>query len=124
MLAFYPLAFTRVCGSEMCDIRDAIEDFSNDDVVTLAVSTDAAPSLAAWASQEGLPFPLLSDFWPHGEVARRYGVFNEDRGVAERGTFILDRDGVVVYVDHNPTPEARDQDAWRDTLRRIGALGR
>lgn len=121
VVVFYPWAFTRVCGSEMCAIRDDLEAFRNDDVETLAISVDSSAALRAWAEQEGFAFPLLSDFWPHGEVARAYGVFNEAVGVAERGTFILDRDGIVVYTDHNAIRDARDLGAWKAALERVGA---
>ncbi len=122
VLVFYPQPFTGVCNQEMCGIRDRIDVFRSDDVETLAVSVSAPPVHKAWAAQQGFDFPLLSDFWPHGETARTYGVFNEELGVAERGTFVIDRDGTVVYTDHNHVAEARDQDAWRDALEDIGAL--
>lgn len=122
VLVFYPAAFSRLCTSELCSIRDRIEDFSNDDVETLAISTDAPPALKAFGAKEGLEFPLLADFWPHGEVARQYGVFNEQVGTAERGTFVIDRDGTVVYSVHNSFGDARDDEAYREALREIGAL--
>lgn len=122
VLVFYPAAFSGICTSELCSIRDRIEDFSNDDVETLAVSTDAPPALKAFADREGLEFPLLADFWPHGEVARQYGVFNERVGTAERATFVIDRDGTVAYSVHNDLGDARDDEAYSEALREIGAL--
>ncbi|MDX1657821.1 MAG: peroxiredoxin [Nitriliruptorales bacterium] len=122
VLVFFPWAFTRTCESEMCSIRDHIEAFRNEQVETLAVSVDSAPVHRAWAQQEGFEFPILADFWPHGEVGREYGVFNETLGVTERGTFIIDQDGQVVYTDSAEIPEARDQEAWKAALRDIGAL--
>jgi alkyl hydroperoxide reductase subunit AhpC len=65
-------------------------------------------SLRAFAERDGLEFPLLSDFWPHGAVASAYGVFNEATGAADRSTFIVDHDGVVRWVVHNEMPRARD----------------
>jgi mycoredoxin-dependent peroxiredoxin len=121
VLVFYPLTFTGVCESEMCGIRDSIEAFRNDDVETLAVSVDSAPTHQRWAHEQGFDFPLLSDFWPHGEVAQTYGVFEDALGIAARATFVIDRDGTVVYTDRNPIPEARDQDAWKKALAEIGA---
>ncbi len=121
VVVFYPLSFTGVCEGEMCSIRDSITTFRNDEVETLAISVDSTPTHARWAHEQGFDFPLLSDFWPHGEVARTYGVFDDRLGVAVRGTFIIDVDGVVRYTDHNPVPEARDQDAWRAALVDIGA---
>ena len=116
VLVFYPLAFTGVCQGELCAIRDEIADFSNDDVQTLAISVDSGPVHAKWAAEQGYTFPLLADFWPHGEVARQYGVFNEDIGLALRGTFIVDKDGVVRYKVVNQIPDARDQDEYKKVL--------
>lgn len=116
LLVFYPLSFTGVCTGEMCAIRDDLPAFQNDDVETLAVSVDSAAVHAAFAQQEGLDFPLLADFWPHGAVAKTYGVFDEDKGLAVRGTFVIDKEGVVRYTDANAIPDARDQNAWKDAL--------
>ena len=80
------------------------------------MSVDSPFSLKAWADQQGYQFPLLSDFWPHGEVARTYGVFNEAAGLANRGTFLIDRAGVVRYAEVNQPGEERDQDAWKKAV--------
>lgn len=122
VLVFYPLSFTGVCQGEMCAIRDSIESFRNDQVETIAVSVDSPFVHGRWAEEQGFEFPLLADFWPHGEVARAYGVFEENLGVAVRGTFIIDTEGKVVYTDRNPVPEARDQEQWKTALRDIGAI--
>lgn len=122
VLVFYPFAFSGTCEGELCSIRDRMEQFSNDDVETLAVSADARFALKAWADKEGFEFPLLSDFWPHGGVAREYGVFNDKVGAAERGTFVIDKDGTVAYSVHNALGEARDDDAYLEALQEIGAL--
>ena len=116
VVVFYPLAFTGVCQGELCAIRDSIEDFSGDDVVTLAISCDSTAVHKKWAEEQGYTFPLLADFWPHGEVARAYGVFQEDFGVALRGTFIVDKQGKVAYKTVNAIPDARDQDEYRKVL--------
>lgn len=120
VLVFYPFAFSGICTGELCSIRDRVEDFRSEEVETLAVSVDAPFALKAFAEQEGYEFPLLADFWPHGEVARRYGVFNEAVGAAERGTFVIDKDGTVVYSVHNQLGEARDDEAYTDALQEIG----
>lgn len=122
VLVFYPFAFSGICTGELCSIRDEIERFSNDDVETLAVSVDAPFALKAYGEQEGYAFPLLSDFWPHGDVARQYGVFNEQVGAAERGTFVIDKDGTVVYSVHNSIGEARDNEAYLAALEQVGAI--
>jgi peroxiredoxin len=116
IVVFYPLAFTGVCQGELCAIRDEIADFSNDDVQTLAISVDSGPTHAAWAKDQGYTFPLLADFWPHGAVARAYGVLSEDIGLAVRGTFIVDKQDVVAYKVVNAIPDARDHDEYRKVL--------
>jgi peroxiredoxin len=116
VLVFYPLAFTGVCQGELCAIRDSIADFSSDDVQTLAISVDSGPVHAKWAAEQGYTFPLLADFWPHGEVARAYGVLHEDLGLALRGTFIVDKKGRVAYTVVNAIPDARDLDEYRAVL--------
>ena len=119
VVVFYPLAFTGVCQGEMCAIRDSIEDFSSADVQVLAISVDSGPVHAKWAAEQGYTFPLLADFWPHGEVARSYGVLQEDIGLALRGTFIVDKQGRVAFKVVNAIPDARDLDDYRAVLARL-----
>jgi peroxiredoxin (alkyl hydroperoxide reductase subunit C) len=116
LLVFYPLAFTGTCQGELCLVRDNLGDFVNDNVQVLTVSIDSPFSHKVWAEQQGYQFPLLADFWPHGEVARTYGVFDEQRGFANRGTFIIDKQGIIRYAEMNGPGQARDQDAWRKAL--------
>ena len=116
VLVFYPLAFTGTCQGELCAIRDEIADFDNDNVQTLAVSVDSTAVHAKWAAEQGYSFPLLADFWPHGAAAKAYGVFNEDFGLAVRGTFIIDKLGKVAYKVVNAIPDARDQDEYKKVL--------
>ena len=104
VLIFYPWAFTGVCTSELCEISERIATFDNDDTVTLAVSCDTKFSLRIFAEREGYTFHLLSDHWPHGEVSRKYGIFNEDAGASIRGTFIIDKAGVVQVRGGQPDP--------------------
>lgn len=108
VLVFYPLAFSGVCSGELRAMRDEFPEAARDDVELLTVSVDSVYALRAWSDTEGFGFPLLSDFWPHGDVARSYGVFDNNRGIATRGTFIIDKDGVVRWKVVNPVPEARD----------------
>lgn len=91
VLVFYPLAFSGICHGEL----SALRDHPLDDAQVLTVSVDSLFAHRAWADREGFTFPLLSDFWPHGQVARAYGVFDEAKGVAMRGTFVIDREGVI-----------------------------
>ncbi|MFF4606169.1 peroxiredoxin [Streptomyces sp. NPDC001339] len=108
VLLFYPFAFTGVCTGELCALRDELPKFVNDDVQLLAVSNDSPFSLRVFAEQEGLEYPLLSDFWPHGAASRAYGVFDEEKGCAVRGTFVIDKEGVVRWTIVNGLPDARD----------------
>jgi peroxiredoxin len=108
VLVFYPLAFSGVCSGEMCAMRDNFPEVSRDDVELLTVSVDSGYAHRAWADAENFNFALLSDFWPHGEVARSYGVLDENLGIATRGTFIIDKNGVVRWKVVNPIPQARE----------------
>jgi peroxiredoxin len=121
LLVFYPLAFTHICQGELCQVSDHLGDFSNDGVQLLTISIDSSYAHKVWAEQQGYDFPLLSDAWPHGEVAQAYGVFNADKGFANRGTFLIDKDGVVRFAEMNGPGEARDQDAWRKALASLPA---
>lgn len=116
LLVFYPFAFSGTCTGELCSLRDDLDVFANDDVQVMGISCDPFHSLRAWGDQEGYKFPLLSDFWPHGEVARRYGVFLEDKGFATRGTFLVDPAGILRWSVVNGPGEARDPQAYRDAL--------
>lgn len=108
VLVFYPLAFTGTCTGELAELQENLTALQNEDVRLFAVSCDAMPSLRVFAEQEKLDFPLLSDFWPHGATATAYGVFAPERGIALRGTFVIDRDGIVRWTVLNPAGEARD----------------
>lgn len=119
-LLFFTGAFSPVCVGEMCGVRDRLPAFQNDEVQVLAVSVDGPFALRAFADQEGLDFPLLSDMWPHGEVARRYGCFDDRMGVATRGTFLIDRGGVVRWVAIGSPDTPRDLDEVRAALAEPG----
>jgi len=108
VVMFYPYAFSSVCSGELADVRDHQATFESDDVQLVAVSCDPMFTLRAFAERDGLTVPLLSDFWPHGEVASAYGVFDAERGCAQRGSFILDGDGVVRWSVLTAMGEARD----------------
>ncbi|HVT68114.1 MAG TPA: peroxiredoxin [Trebonia sp.] len=108
VLVFYPLAFSPVCSGELCGLRENFPEASSGEAELLTVSVDSTFAHKVWAEQENFQFSLLSDFWPHGAVAKQYGVFNSDRGVAVRGTFVIDKAGVVRWSVVNPIPQARD----------------
>jgi peroxiredoxin len=119
VLLFYPFAFTGVCTGELCELRDNLPRFTDRDTQLLAVSNDSIHTLRVFAEQEGLEYPLLSDFWPHGEVSRAYGVFAEDKGCAVRGTFVIDKEGVVRWTVVNTLADARDLESY---VRALDAL--
>lgn len=121
VLVFYPWAFTGVCTGELCALRDDFGAFDGPDVTLLAVSCDSMFSLRVFADREGFPFRLLSDLWPHGDVARAYGVFDERAGCALRGTFVLDPHGVVRWSVVNAIPDARDLDDYKRAIAEIAA---
>ena len=116
LLVFYPLTFTGTCQGELTAIRDDLGRYANDEVQVLAVSVDSVYSHKIWSLQEGFEFPLLADFWPHGEVAQRYDVFNATAGFANRGTFLIDRTGVIVFSEEVGPGESRDQQAWQEAI--------
>ncbi|WP_109473566.1 peroxiredoxin [Ornithinimicrobium cavernae] len=108
LLVFFPFAFSSICTGELLEIQLNIDEFVNERVGVYAVSCDPRHSQAAWAAHEGYRFPLLSDFWPHGAVARDYGVFDETSGMAVRGTFVVDPEMKVRWsLVHGPG-EQRD----------------
>ena len=95
VLVFFPLAFSGVCTGELCELRDDIAKFERQNIKLFAISVDSKYSQRVFAEKEGYQFDLLADFWPHGEVAKSYGVFMEENGFANRGTFLIDQDGVL-----------------------------
>jgi len=120
VLVFYPLAFSGTCTGELCAIRDEFPEAARDDIEVLTVSVDSVFAHRAWSDTEHFSFGLLSDFWPHGAVATQYGVFDTERGIATRGTFIIDKDGVVRWKVVNPTSQARDIAEYSKALAALG----
>ena len=116
LVVFYPFAFSGICTGELCAVRDDLASFQNPAVQILAVSVDHPFALKAWADAEGYDFPLLADFWPHGGVAQEYGVFNDGAGMAVRGTFLVDTDGIVRFAEVNGPGQVRDQGGWRKAV--------
>ena len=116
VLVFYPFAFSGICTGELCELRDNLDVFDDADVQLIGVSCDPMHAQRAWAEAEKYDFPLLSDFWPHGDVAKAYGVFSETMGAAIRGTFLVDRDGVLRWSVVNGPGEARPLSAYREAV--------
>jgi peroxiredoxin len=109
LLVFHPFAFTSVCEEEALDLQENMAAFESADTEVLLVSCDAAPARQAWKRKLGLTYTLASDFWPHGEASRAYGVFDEKKGASVRGTFLIDKDGVVVWSLVNDADTKREQ---------------
>ena len=116
LLVFFPLAFTGVCQGELGEIRDQLPEYQNDDTAVLTISVGPPPTHKIWAIENGFLFPVLSDFWPHGAVTQSYGVFNADAGYPNRGTFAIDRDGVIRFAEMMQPGELRDQSVWQQAL--------
>lgn len=120
LVVFYPFAFTGVCTGELHALRDGgAEHLADAGASVVAVSCDSMFTLRVLADRDGLELLLLSDFWPHGEVAQAYDAFDAERGCATRSTFLLDGAGTLRWSPHNPMGEARDVDAY---VREVTAL--
>ena len=116
VLVFIPFSFTGTCTGELCAIRDDISAFENDNVQVLAVSCDSMHTQKIFAAQEGYTFPVLADFWPHGAAAKAYGIFNEDIGCALRGTFIIDKAGIVRWSVVQGLGDARNNGDYKTAI--------
>jgi len=116
VVLFYPFSFTGTCTEELCEIRDDLSSFQNDDVQLLAISCDSIFTQRTFSEAQGYKFPVLSDFWPHGEVAKAYGVFNEQRGCAIRGTFIVDKSGILRWQVVNAMGDARSTSDYKTAI--------
>ena len=114
VLIFFPFAFSGICSGEFAEIRDNPSALEGAEV--LAISCDHFFANRAFADAQGLGFSVLSDFWPHGDVSRAYGIFNDEVGVAERGTYLVDGRGVVRWKVEQGIGEPRDLGAYREAL--------
>jgi peroxiredoxin len=112
LIVFYPWAFTGICTGELGQIRANIDRFANDAVQVVTISVDSSFAHKIFAQRDALNFPLLADFWPHGGVAEAFGVFNSDAGAANRGTFLVDRDGIIAFSEVNEIGVGRDPQRW------------
>ncbi|MCZ2813105.1 peroxiredoxin [Modestobacter sp. VKM Ac-2979] len=121
LVVFYPFAFSGICTGELCQLRDELGTYTDAGVQVVAISTDPTFSLKAFRAEQQLPFPLLSDFWPHGAAAQAYGVFNERAGMALRGTFLVDGEGTLVFAEVNQPGDARAQSGWKDAVGQLVA---
>ncbi|TDE90015.1 peroxiredoxin [Occultella glacieicola] len=120
-LVFFPFAFSGICTGELCELRDNLSSFERAGVRLLGISCDSKFALRAWGEQERFGFDLISDFWPHGQIARSYGVFDSGSGLALRGSLLLDADGVVRWSVLNPRGQARPLAAYLQALDDLAA---
>ena len=121
LLVFFPLAFSSTCQGELCAIRDDWSAYERRGVTVIGISVDSTYALRAWRREQGYGHRLLSDRWPVGRVIRRYGAWNEEKGYANRSSFLLDADGVVRWAVHNSPDEARDEAAYIRAIDRLPA---
>lgn len=121
LLVFIPFAFSDTCTNELVDLRGAEDLLGNDDIQVVVVSCDSIYTLKAWADSHNYEGGILSDFWPHGEAARAYGVFNQEKGLANRGSFLIDCDGIVRWAIVSPMGQARDVDEYRTVVASLTA---
>jgi glutaredoxin len=104
----------------MPSYEEDLQKFEGYNTQVLGISIDHVPCLKAWAeSLDGISYPLLSDFWPHGAVARQYGVFREEEGRSERALFVIDKEGLVRYVDIHDIDEQPDNEEVFRVLRKL-----
>ncbi len=116
LIVFYPFALSGVCTGELTGLRDRLGEFETDHSTLIALSCDPMYTQRAVADRDGIFFPLLSDFWPHGVTAKAYGVFDEISGGPKRSSYAIDRDGIVGWSVHNATGESRDLGAHAKAL--------
>ena len=110
LLVFHPFAFTGVCEDEARDLQENLPAFRDAGTEIVFVSCDPPAARQAWKKQLGAEYIFASDFWPHGAAAKAYGVFDESTGAPHRGTFLIDRDGTVVWS------LVKEDDAYRDEM--------
>lgn len=115
-LVFFPLAFSGICSGELCELRDNLSMFAANEVEVLGISVDSRHALRAWGEQERYTFDLLADFWPHGAVAKEYGVFLEEKGFANRATFLIDPEGIIRASFITAPGEPRSLEAYRAAI--------
>lgn len=120
VLAFYPLDFSPVCSKEHTCFRDDLKGFEGLNAQVLALSVDSVWAHKAFAQQLGVSYPLLADFHPRGEVAAKFGLYLDDKGINQRATVVIDKQGVVRYVHVNEILQQRDNKEIEKALQQLG----
>lgn len=119
-LVFYPFTFSGICEAELCSVRDDLSTYESAGVQVLAISCNAKHAQKKWADEMGYGFPVLTDFWPHGAVAKAYGVFNDQLGCATRATFLIGKDGTIVDAfETDGIGTARESERYAEALAKL-----
>ena len=120
LLSFHPLAWTSVCAEQMKSLEKNKNAFDSLNTVAVGISVDTVPSKKAWAESLGIKNTrLLSDFWPHGKVARAYGLFRKDDGISERANLIVNEKGTIAFVKVYPISKLPDIEEILQILRKM-----
>lgn len=109
LLSFHPLAWTDICAKQMKSLEDNKAAFDSLNTIAVGLSVDSIPSKKAWAESLGIKYTsLLADFWPHGEVAKLFGIFREKNGISERANIVVDENGKIVFLKVYPIAQLPD----------------
>jgi mycoredoxin-dependent peroxiredoxin len=120
IIVFIPNPFTGICDGEACAIRDDLSGLENLGAKVVIITVHGRAEIAKWVETYNLPFPVLSDFWPHGATAQAYGAFNEALGIANRSSYVRDANGVVrEIVKSDQLGQAREYDAYKQALAKV-----
>lgn len=120
LVVFIPFPFTGNCDTELCDLRDNMTQLNSMEANVVVITCHARPTNTSWAEANSYTFPVLADFWPHGEVAQAYGCFNDALGVAMRATYVLDAEGIVrEIIESAGLGETRTIASYKDSLAAI-----
>ena len=120
VLFFFPLAFSPVCSNEMPNFEKHIKEFTDKDTQIFALSVDSLYALTAFSGHCKISsYPMLSDFHPKGVTAKAYGVYDEDHGISQRATIIIDKQGIVKFSHINELVKERDLTQFLDVLKQI-----
>jgi len=117
LIVFIPFPFTGHCDNEGCQLRDGLVELAEVDAKVVVITAHAVPTNAKWAAENDFTFPVLANFWPHGDVIKAYDAFNEVLGSANRVTYVLDGAGVirdVIATDSLGTP--REYELYSEAL--------
>ncbi|MCX8094869.1 MAG: redoxin domain-containing protein [Caldisericia bacterium] len=120
LLSFHPLAWTSICAEQMKDLEKNYEEFLKYNTIPIGISVDPVPTKKAWADYLGLKnLKILSDFWPHGDVSKLYGIFRDKEGFSERANILIDENGKIIFIKIYELSKLPDLNEIFDTLRSL-----